>query len=89
MANRKHGGLAEILRTCQAPGIRISGSVLPGIRRMFIPGVAAPPGGWKSADQIDRACAAARAPGAADSEMTKNFNRGIRSPVVDADKRRA
>lgn len=87
MADRKHGGLAEILRTRQAPGIRASGSASPGVRQMVIPGVTAPPGGWQSADQIDRACQAAGAPAHADSEMTKNFNKGIRGPIVDVGKR--
>jgi hypothetical protein len=86
MSKRRHGGLAEILAVRQAPSARVSGTGKPGIRAMVVPGLTAPKGGWTSADEIDRACAAARAPGAADSEMVKNFNKGIRSPIVDVDR---
>ena len=96
MSNRTHGGLAkdvgpglaQILRSRQAPGIRVSGGASSsGIRRMVIPGICTPKGGWSGTKDIDRACEAARAPGAADGEVVRNFNKGIRAPVVDVERR--
>jgi len=78
MSKRKHGGLAECLRLGRAPGIHGTAKGRFNDRDIQVPCVPRPPDGWKSAKEIDAACAARGIPGAMESEFVRNINASLR-----------
>ncbi len=86
---RKHGGLAEIIASRRAPGARVPRGGIPTqrIQEMRVPGVPRPPGGFRSAAEVDAASKAAGVPAAPETGFCKRVNESLREGDVSADTR--
>jgi len=85
---RRRGGGRKPRGAKSAPAVvAYNGPDTRRIRNVVVPGVPRPPGGFKSAKELDAACARAGIPGAMESDVVKNANESLRRGPVAADKR--
>ena len=71
----RHGGLAEIIRTRQTPGIVTSGNF--DYANFQVPGVRPPKGGWKSRSELQSALKKAGRQGCLDSPAMHRYSKRI------------
>jgi len=85
---RRRGGGSKPRGARSAPAVvAYTGPDTRRIKNIVVPGVVRPPGGFKTAKELDRACAQAGIPGAMESEVVRNANESLRRGPVAADKR--